>query len=121
GALESLVIAARALMAVSAAKLLFEASVFRHRRRGPDDELARSARLLLGPLANVTFGRFALGLTGGVLVPLFFLAAPSENAGASLVVGSAAALILAGLAETLERTTFFTAVSAPRMPGGIPR
>src|SRR5690606_39450618 len=116
----ALVIAGRALIAASLAKLLYEAAFFVHLREGARDELKRSARLLLGPLERATFGRFALGAVGGVVFPLFLLAAPAPNAGASLVVGGAVALVFCSIGEALERSTFFTASSAPRMPGGIP-
>jgi formate dehydrogenase iron-sulfur subunit len=110
----------RALIVATFAKLLFEASFFVHLRSRARADLRRSARLLLGPLERVTFGRFALGAVGGMVVPLFLLAAPAPNAEASLIVGSVIALVFCSLGEALERSTFFTALSSPRMPGGIP-
>jgi formate dehydrogenase iron-sulfur subunit len=120
GDLAPVTMAGRALIAATGAKLVFEAAFFVNLRPRAPAELQRSARLLLGPLERTTFGRFALGAVGGVIVPLFLLAAPAPNAEASLVVGSTIAVVFCSMGEALERSTFFTASSAPRMPGGIP-
>jgi hypothetical protein len=75
-----------------------------------------------GELSRITLARFALGLLGGVMMPLFILnqtAEAGDVAGAEFV-GAASLLFAACLAgELLERYLFFTACAAPRMPGGI--
>jgi Fe-S-cluster-containing dehydrogenase component/DMSO reductase anchor subunit len=96
-------------------KLLGEAAGFRSLRRPDGSERSRRALVLAGPLRSTTWRRFAVGLAGGVLLPVL---------GAVFVGGSTPALIAAVLAtgvlagvvvgELLERTLFFTAASAPR-------
>src|SRR5207249_2511801 len=63
----------RILVLGSIAKLLFEAAVFRHLATLRNSPLRRSARLLVGPLLSQTFARFAAGVLGGVVMPLFLL------------------------------------------------
>lgn len=60
-----------------------------------------SARVMRGPLRNLTMARFALGLLGLCLLPIH----------------SVAALVALGVGEFLERSAFFKAVVAYRMPG----
>src|SRR5690606_4696347 len=99
------------------AKLLLEASLFRYllfRRQSP---LKRSARLLVGPLAGSTFARFACGLLGGIVMPLFLWneLTTAQSPGLFLTI-SVAMLFSAALAgELLERYQFFAACAAPRM------
>lgn len=109
----------RALFVSALIKLALEASLFRHllfRRQSP---LKRSARLLTGVLSGSTFARFACGLLGGVVMPLFLwheLSADVVRDGfVMMVVGVLFVACLAG--ELLERYQFFAACAAPRMPG----
>ena len=85
--------------------------------------LKRSALLLTRELSSVTLARFALGLLGGVLMPLLLLDAAARRRRARACVQFAATtglLFVACLAgELLERYLFFAACAAPRMPGGI--
>jgi Fe-S-cluster-containing dehydrogenase component/DMSO reductase anchor subunit len=112
------------LIVVAAAKLLWEGSICVHLSDRRNTPMRRSARLMIGPLANSVLARFAFGLLGGVLMPLFLLLnAPADGdvaAGADvqtvLMVAMLFSACLAG--ELLERFLFFAAVSAPRMPGG---
>lgn len=113
---------AGALALTTVLKLAVEASILRHVRGPATSELARTARLLIGPLAPSTWWRVGLGLPGGVVIPALAvhlsvggtggLAAPALLSGAGLI------LLCAG--ELVERWQFFTAVSARRMPGGVP-
>jgi hypothetical protein len=110
--------------------------------------LKRSARLMIGPLSNLTLARFACGLLAA-LMPLFLLDLSSPLAGGEerqvetaappgaltairqaeqddyqaasvLEAVSIAILFAACLAgELLERYLFFAACAAPRMPGGL--
>ncbi len=72
----------------------------------------KSAMLMLDPLRLITVARFALSLcalfSAGAL-----LVAPS------LVWLATTVFIALFIAELLERTLFFKAVAAPKMPGGI--
>jgi hypothetical protein len=111
-------------MILSGLKLLFEAAFLRHVRDRSNTPSKRSAMLLTGDLSSATKWRFGCGLVGGVLLPLGMLLAASSNSAASATDGALAlaacvafALLVAG--ELLERYLFFSAVVAPRMPGGL--
>lgn len=107
------------LVATTIAKLAAEAGVFVHLRDRQQGDLKRSALLLRGELARFTVGRFGFGVLGGVLIPglgLTSLDLGSPGLAMALSFGSLAFLV-AG--ELLERITFFGAMSAPRMPGGL--
>lgn len=104
------------------AKLLVEAAAFRHLRHRQASALRRSAELMRGELAAVVQSRFICGFVGGIALPCMLLQtglAPSESS--RLLIGLVAiALFVACLAgELLERYLFFTAVSQPKMPGGV--
>ena len=112
----------RALIAVAVTKLAWEALAFRHLVLSRMTPLKRSALLLTHDLSSVTLARFALGLLGGVLMPMFLLRHVPALSSANLVQFMAASglLFVACLAgELLERYLFFTACATPRMPGGI--
>lgn len=112
----------RALIAITVVKLAWEASIFRHLLLSRMTPLKRSAILLTHDLSSVTLARFALGLLGGVLMPLFLLGELPTMSSASLVqfTATTSLLFVACVAgELLERYLFFTACAAPRMPGGI--
>ena len=112
----------QALVVTAVVKLTWEAAIFRHllfRRMTP---LRRSAMLQAGDLSRVTLARFALGLLGGVMMPLFILRQSTETGNPADVefVAATSLLFVACLAgELLERYLFFTACAAPRMPRGI--
>ena len=110
----------QAVAIAMASKLALEASLLRHllsRRQSP---LKRSAMLMVGPLSNSTFARFACGILGGIVMPLFLCnALAAGQAQPVLVTVSVAMLCLACLVgELLERFQFFAACASPRMPGG---
>lgn len=108
----------RGLIVASVSKLVFEFGLFTQLASYRNSPRKRSARLMLGPLSNATLARFACGLLGGVVMPLFLLADQTRSDVAVLiVVGILFTACLAG--ELLERYLFFAAVSAPRMPGGL--
>jgi len=108
---------AGALAAVCAAKLAWEATIFRHLAAGDVTELGRTARLLWQQLRTVTWWRFGTGAAGGVLLPLLILAAPLPPPLRTVAAGLSFAGVVAG--ELLERWQFFTASTGPRMPGGL--
>jgi formate dehydrogenase iron-sulfur subunit len=111
------------LLVVSmAAKLVVEGAVFRHLRQKQASALRRSAELMRGELVAVVQSRFICGFVGGIALPCMLLQigfAPPDNS--RLLIGLVAiALFAACLAgELLERYLFFTAVSQPKMPGGV--
>jgi hypothetical protein len=103
------------------AKLLVEAAVLTHLADLSTSELQRTARLLTGPLRRLVLARAALGLLGVLVLPLVEWSLWSQT---RPPVGWAAVVAVVALgcvvaAELAERRTFFTAVSAPRMPGGL--
>jgi DMSO reductase anchor subunit len=109
------------LAAVAGLKLLFEASFLRHRRDKQNTPSKRSALLLTGVLARATGYRFAIGMIGGVLLPVLLIAVAASGSDdpRDVVLSVALTIIFAAclVGELLERYLFFTAVVAPRMPG----
>jgi formate dehydrogenase iron-sulfur subunit len=114
---------ARVLLLAAGIKLVYELALFRHLLANRQTSLKRSARLMLGMLSNVTLARFALGILGGIVMPLmllFRIEAEGAVGGDPSLVIIATMLFAACLAgELLERYLFFAAVSAPRMPGSL--
>lgn len=113
-------ILSKALIVTTVLKLGFEASIFRYLLRRQNSPLKRSALLMSGELSSVTLARFACGILGGILMPLFMLnqqTQPVQNLTLFLIVSILFIACLAG--ELLERYLFFSAVAAPRMPGVI--
>ena len=114
----------RGLIIAMAAKLLFEAALFRHLASRSVTSLKRTAWLMTGALSNVTMARFAAGLLGGLAMPGMLLlsrvpAPPGQGQDLVFVVlvGMLFVACLAG--ELLERYLFFAAVASPRMPGTL--
>ena len=107
------------IISVAAAKLLFEASLFGHLVSKQATPLNRSARLMVGELAVWSRCRFAAGAIGGLALPLAMLNQSATSSGAAIAAIGLASFGLSILGETLERTLFFTAAVAPRMPGGL--
>jgi formate dehydrogenase iron-sulfur subunit len=121
------------LVVSSLLKLASEAAVLLHVRDAQQSTLKRAALLMLGDLAAFTRGRFWCGAIGGLAAPVLALlltrhstaaagaAGPSDPAFPLIAVTVlsflAFALTVAG--ELLERTLFFAAAPASRMPGGI--
>jgi Fe-S-cluster-containing dehydrogenase component/DMSO reductase anchor subunit len=94
-------------------KLLLEARALAALADSPDEVTPQrqTALLLTGRLRTANELRFLLGLTGGVLLPLALALGEAPAA----VAWPALAAVLAG--ELLERSLFFRAVDAPKMPG----
>jgi Fe-S-cluster-containing dehydrogenase component/DMSO reductase anchor subunit len=106
-----------ALALAVVAKLAFEARDLRETAEGP---LGQTAWLLRGPLKRLVKVRYLLGVVGGLALPA--VAATASFAGMPVAAGLLAVgslvLVLAG--EFIERYLFFTAVTKPMMPGGLP-
>jgi formate dehydrogenase iron-sulfur subunit len=101
------------------AKLAFELTVLRHLNDRRQTELRRTATLLSTVLVTTLRARVAFAIFGGAIFPLLSMGAVSSgNFSSAFVMGGAGTLaLIAG--ELLERLTFFSACSAPRMPGGL--
>jgi DMSO reductase anchor subunit len=113
----------RTLVALVAVKLAFEAAVFRHLWFRKMTPLKRSSLLMTRELSNTALARFALGLLGGIILPLMLA---SEAATLSDGHGQVQFVVMTGLlfaaclaGELLERFLFFAACAAPQMPGAI--
>jgi Fe-S-cluster-containing dehydrogenase component/DMSO reductase anchor subunit len=107
----------RPLAALAAAKLVLDAEIFLHLKERGLGELRRTALLLVGELRSYSFLRFGLGASAITLL-LLVGATPGIEAEAQLTCAVIAwVLLLAG--EICERMLFFSAQSAPKMPGAI--
>jgi DMSO reductase anchor subunit len=108
--------------ALTTLKLAAEASVFASLASKQFTPLKRTALLMSGELGPTTLQRFAMGLAGGVVLPVVLAAPYLAKSGAGhnpLFVAAAAVLsvVLLVMGELLERYMFFAAVVAPKMPG----
>ncbi|MAG94761.1 MAG: molybdopterin oxidoreductase [Planctomycetaceae bacterium] len=113
-----------AVMCVTSGKLLFEGSLLVHLRRRQTTPLKRSAMLMVGRLARPTLLRFLLGALGGLVIPGLLIVSQAfrtEIASNSVMLCVAVSVLFAAslAGEILERYLFFTAVVAPKMPGGL--
>ena len=110
----------QSLVVVAALKLPVEASLFRHLLLRRHSQLKRSAMLLAGPLSRSTMARFACGILGGLVMPLFlWMNRIHEAHGVSLTIAAAVMFVACFAGELLERYHFFAACAAARMPGTI--
>lgn len=107
--------------ALTVAKLGFENRVFEHR---VDEEtpapapLSKTARLLDGQLASTLRSRIAVGLIGGLLLPVL-MSLGAVPSGIPMMLLGCATWALCVIGELLERYLFFTAVAPAKMPGGV--
>jgi DMSO reductase anchor subunit len=85
-----------------------------HSLSNPADPAHRSSMILYRRLGWV------IGLRLALWFAMVLLALPSLNRGESHAALAMAALLLLFVSQLLERYGFFTAASAPRMPGGSP-
>ena len=102
-----------------AAKLLYEASIFLHLLDKQRGDMKRTALLLSTELSSQNTLRFSAGLLGSVLLPLLIVLIGPSPGSLGTLTATLAALLLSTAGELLERVLFFTAVSAPRMPGAV--
>jgi DMSO reductase anchor subunit len=110
---------ALSLIGATTAKLCYEAWLARRLARSEQAVLRLSVRLLAGPLAGPVRLRCALGVVGGVVLPSLALA--TSVAGQHSVAATGAAVLALAVSiggEFAERYLFFTAVVAPKAPGG---
>jgi formate dehydrogenase iron-sulfur subunit len=104
---------------VAVLKIAYEMSMFRHLWDKQQGDLKRTALLMTRDLKEMTTWRFILGGLGGIAVPAILLIGGAKATAPSTLFATSLALLLAIGGELLERTLFFSAVSAPRMPGAI--
>lgn len=102
-------------------KLVVEASVFSHLRHKQHTDLKRTALLLRGELGRLSWARFALGIGGGLVMPLLMVIdmGSGTTGGYAPVVLSGLGLLALVAGELIERSLFFMAVAHPRMPGAV--
>lgn len=103
------------LMAATTVKLGWEISVLKALDLENEilTPLQKSARLLTGKELRPLFGlRLVAGLSGGIFLPILFIAGSSSPA----IPVVAVTLCIAG--EVIERYLFFAAVAPQKMPGG---
>jgi Fe-S-cluster-containing dehydrogenase component/DMSO reductase anchor subunit len=108
------------LMASSALaifKVLGELVVLGHLRDKRQGDLKRSALLLVSHLFPVFQRRLACVVLGAVVAPLLCAATLESGSSGWARLWAVCSLVLLTLGELLERFTFFSAMSAPRMPG----
>ncbi|MDE0206017.1 MAG: dimethyl sulfoxide reductase anchor subunit [Candidatus Tectomicrobia bacterium] len=110
---------AQGLALLTVLKLAGEASILLHLRDHQQGDLKRTALLLWGDLRPLTLWRFSLGGVGGVVLPLSLLTNLAPDSQWAALTGSLAGFLALLAGEILERATFFSALSAPRMPGGL--
>jgi formate dehydrogenase iron-sulfur subunit len=107
----------RPLALLACSKLALDAEIFLHLKDRGLGELRRTALLLVGELRPYSLFRFGAGALA-VLVLLLVAATPGIEAEAQLASSMTAwALLLCG--EICERMLFFSAQSAPKMPGAV--
>ncbi len=100
------------IVAVTVARLTLEYQVLSQASRPTTEPIARSSRLLLGPLKLWHLVRIACWAIGGIVLPtlLLVLASPASIACAGL------ALVCIAAAELIDRGLYFAAESTPAMP-----
>jgi Fe-S-cluster-containing dehydrogenase component/DMSO reductase anchor subunit len=108
------------LIATTLLKLTWETLVLVHLSERHLSELKRTALLMIGQLRPAAATRVGLALVGGVLLPLVSVSLLEGDGRAEVTAALAVlSLVLLVAGESVERALFFTAVSTPRMPGGV--
>jgi Fe-S-cluster-containing dehydrogenase component/DMSO reductase anchor subunit len=109
----------KALSVAVLIELAYELSILWRLRDKQQNDLKRSALLLSGALKSWLGWRVAAGVVGGGIVPAVALSLLDTGLGVGVVVCATLAVLLLLCGALLERSLFFAAVSAPRMPGGF--
>ena len=108
----------RVVMFSTGFKLAHELSLLLHLGDKQQGELKRSALLLTHDLSQLGILRLVCGVLGGLILPALGMWSLDVTGVDGLVaVLSMISLVLLVGGELLERSLFFAAVSAPRMPG----
>jgi Fe-S-cluster-containing dehydrogenase component/DMSO reductase anchor subunit len=114
----SVVISLLVLIAAASTKLLFEHRHVRHTKMNSPESVVKMAKTIRERLSRLDYVRATLGVVGGILLPLVLLADVLPTTFWPAIVITAFSLLLVG--ELLERTLFFCAAPASRMPGALP-
>jgi formate dehydrogenase iron-sulfur subunit len=110
----------KTVMLSAAFKLAHELSLLFHLGAKQQHELKRSALLLTHDLKQTAVFRLVCGVGFGLVLPLVtLLILPTSGPGAGVLVLTILCLLGLLVGELLERSLFFAAVSAPRMPGAF--
>jgi formate dehydrogenase iron-sulfur subunit len=105
------------VMVAMGIKLVFEARLLLYARSKQQTVRKRMALLMLGDLSVATRLRFALGVLGGLVLPLACFRGWLANEYLPAAV-TGMLLVITG-AELAERYLFFRAAPGSRMPGGV--
>ena len=110
----------RLMIGLSLVKMVLELSIFYFLKKDDRHFLRKTAVLMTMPLKKFTFWRFASGIAGGVVLPLFVLSvdAGDRSVGIKLAGGALLSFMFLAAGEFLERYLFFRAVVPLKMPGG---
>ena len=100
------------IVAATMARLALEYQVLSQATLPTTDPIARSARLLLGPLKAWHLARTGLWIAGGIILPVILLGLSSP---ASIAIAGLALTCVAA-AELIDRGLYFAAESTPAMP-----
>ncbi|MBA2113979.1 DmsC/YnfH family molybdoenzyme membrane anchor subunit [Bremerella alba] len=100
------------IIATTMARLALEYQLLSQVTLPTTDPIARSARLLLGPLKSFHLARVGLWVFGGIVLPAILLTLTSPAS----VVCAGLALIFVVTAELIDRGLYFAAESTPAMP-----
>jgi DMSO reductase anchor subunit len=115
GAASCTIIAGFSLLKIALALL-----TLRHLRDRQQTPMKRTARLAIGPLRLPVVARLVLAAIGGVALPLMASGTIARgNVTTPLLIVVAVSFAMTLASELLERYLFFTAVVAPKMPGGL--
>lgn len=110
---------ARLLAVLTGLKLVSEATIFRHLLDHTLSPLKRSALLLKNDLSAATTARFALGVFGGIFLPIIIVSIQQTASDLSLIILAVLSFTACLAGELAERYLFFSAVVRDRMPGGV--
>lgn len=107
-----------AILIMTILKLMIESVVFISLSKADLTFIKKTALLMTQQLRNYTCLRLALGVSGGILLPMFFLSLNDNISPGWIVTGGFMIFSLNLAAELFERLLFFKAVVPLKMPGG---
>lgn len=109
----------RVVMFTTVAKLAHELSLLMHLGDKQQNEMKRSAILLVNDLKQLGVTRLMVAFAAGVIAPGLSLALLADGLNTAVAVLSVLSFVGLLVGELIERSLFFAAVSAPRMPGAF--
>lgn len=103
------------------AKLLWEASIFRHLKDPGYSMSKRSALVMINHLGTPTRARYVCGVVGGIILPLIIYKLSQQPVNESnlknLLILSVISFVISLAGEFCERFLFFAAGVSKKMPG----